>query len=346
MAKLLRNAIIFGAVLGVLFLALAPLLTPAPSPPALPVLQAPEFPQNGYQYAVKRAAPAVVSIRTAIAPRTASERLQMGLGSGVVLSSDGYIVTNFHVIQAAKAIAIEVSDGRALSARVIGQDPATDLAVLKVDNTQLTPIAIAHDAGQVGEIALAIGYPFLLGQTVTQGIISATERLERGFVRLVQTDAAINRGNSGGALINAKGELIGINSEVLPTQLGVQGIGFAIPVELVQKIVQQIVRDGRVIRGSIGFTGTGSLSEMRADAEHWQLNAVHIDNVDPNGAAAQAGLQAGDYISHVNGELIGGVTDLLQKIAETKPGQQIRVKIRRAQIGQELTITVTERASE
>lgn len=331
-----------GAALAVLFLALSDVRSHLPvsttNTTAHPVPQL-----TGFQSAVRKAAPAVVSIRTAIPPRNANERLQMGLGSGVVLSADGYIVTNYHVIQSAEAIAIEVMDGHAYTAHIVGVDAATDLAVLKVDKANLTPINIAMEDSSVGEIVLAIGYPFLLGQTVTQGIVSATERLERGFIRLVQTDAAINRGNSGGALVNTRGELIGINSEVLPSQLGVQGIGFAIPTDLVQKIVEQILKHGHVIRGSIGFTGSGSANDMHADAEHWRDNAVQVDSVDDNGPAAHAGLQTGDYITQFNGDTIAGMTDLLQRISETAPGASVHLGVKRKQENLEMTVVVIER---
>lgn len=302
-----------------------------------------------YADAVAAAAPSVVSIRTAITskPQSGSNRVSVGLGSGVIWRQDGLIITNFHVVRQAEAIAVELRDGRTLRADVVGADPATDLALLRVSADKLPAIAGTRQPARVGDVALAIGYPFLLGQTVTIGIVSATERLERAFIRLIQTDAAINRGNSGGALVNARGEWVGINSEVLPAQLGVQGIGFAIPADYAEKIVEQILLHGRVVRGSIGFVGSGSASEIRSDGnDNRFLNAVRIDEVDPAGTAAAAGLQAGDRITHFNGELIGGVTDLLRRIADSAPGSTVQLRIWRGDEVSEKAVMVSERLPE
>ncbi|NQD39036.1 PDZ domain-containing protein [Permianibacter sp. IMCC34836] len=302
-----------------------------------------------YADAVAAAAPSVVSIRTAIAskPQEGNSRVSVGLGSGVIWREDGLIITNYHVVRQAEAIAVELRDGRTLRADVVGTDPATDLALLRVNADKLQAIANPKAPARVGDVVLAIGYPFLLGQTVTIGIVSATERLERGFIRLIQTDAAINRGNSGGALVNARGEWVGINSEVLPAQLGVQGIGFAIPSDYVIKIVDQILTHGRVVRGSIGFVGSGSANEIRSDdSDNKFLNAVRIDSVDPNGSAAAAGLQPGDWITHFNGELIGGVTDLLRRIADTTPGNTVQLRVWRGSEMKEFAVAVSERSPE
>lgn len=302
-----------------------------------------------YADAVAAAAPSVVSIRTAITskPANGGNRVSVGLGSGVIWRQDGLIITNFHVIRQAEAIAVELRDGRTLRADLIGADPATDLALLRVKADKLPAIAQPVRAARVGDVVLAIGYPFLLGQTVTVGIVSATERLERGFIRLIQTDAAINRGNSGGALVNARGEWVGVNSEVLPAQLGVQGIGFAIPAEYAETIIEQILAHGRVIRGSIGFVGSGSANEIRSDDHDDKfLNAVRIDEVSPNGPAAAAGLQPGDRITHVNGELIGGVTELLRRIADSSPGSTITLRIWRGEVSQDVPVIVSERGAD
>jgi serine protease DegS len=300
-----------------------------------------------YSPAVSKAAPSVVSIRTATPSHTSQgkDSVALGVGSGVVFHPDGIIVTNYHVIREAQAIAVETRDGQTWRADVVGFDYPTDLAVLKVDRRDLPAIPRAPSAPRVGDVVLAIGFPVFLSQTVTVGIVSATERLERGFIRLLQTDAAINRGNSGGALINASGEWIGINSEVLPSQIGIQGIGFAIPADYVTRIVEDILQHGRVIRGSIGFVGTGTLNEIRSDngAEKPLLNAVKVDRVDAGGAAAQGGVLPGDRITHFNGHLIGGVTDLLTRIAESKPGTRIHLRVTRGEQVLELPITVGER---
>lgn len=318
---------------------------PVISKPAAPVARTP----FSYADAVAAAAHSVVSIRTAMTakPQNGSSRVSVGLGSGVIWRQDGLIITNYHVIRQADAIAVELRDGRTLRADIVGADPATDLALLRVTADRLPAIANAKVPARVGDVALAIGYPFLLGQTVTVGIVSATERLERGFIRLIQTDAAINRGNSGGALINARGEWIGINSEVLPAQLGVQGIGFAIPADYAEKIVEQILSHGRVVRGSIGFVGSGSANEIRSDDQDNKfLNAVRVDEVDPTGAAAAGGLQAGDWITHFNGELIGGVTDLLRRIADSAPGSTVQLRVQRGDVSQDIAVVVTERIAE
>lgn len=318
--------------------------TPKPVPP-------PPTPANLAQYsyspAVAKAAPSVVSIRTATQSRAEGKGVSVGLGSGVIFQADGVIVTNYHVIREADAIAIELRDGRTMRADVIGFDFPTDLAVLKVGQADLPAIPRAPAPPHVGDVVLAIGFPVFLGQTVTVGIVSATERLERGFIRLLQTDAAINRGNSGGALINAAGEWIGINSEVLPSQLGIQGIGFAIPSDHVQRIVNDIIDHGRVIRGSIGFVGTGTLNEIRGEHEDNPfLNAVRVDKVDENGTAYAGGMRDGDLITHFNGQLIGGVTDLLNRIAESRPGTEIRLRVRRDNTDQDLRIIVAERPAD
>ncbi len=313
----------------------------APSAPALP--------PHSYADAIATAAPSVVSIRTAIASDRAdgNRSVSVGLGSGVIWRQDGLVITNYHVIRQAEAIAVELHDGRTLRADLVGADPATDLALVRVNSAPLPTIVRTSQPVRVGDVALAIGYPFLLGQTVTVGIISATERLERGFIRLIQTDAAINRGNSGGALINARGEWVGINSEVLPAQLGVQGIGFAIPADYAETIVTEILNHGRVVRGSIGFIGTGSAGEIRTESsDNRLLNAVKVDQVDPNGSAAAAGLKTGDLITHFNGELIAGVTDLLRRISDTNPGQTVRMRVHRGATEVELSIVVSERAAE
>jgi serine protease DegS len=300
---------------------------------------------RSYRAAVQTATPSVVSIRTAIPPKNGGSKVHVSLGSGVVLSSDGFIVTNFHVIKDAEAIAVELSDGQTTRARLIGSDSETDLAVIKIDGLLLTAIKLASEPARVGDIVLAIGYPFLLGQTVTQGIISATERLVQGFIRLVQTDAAINKGNSGGALVNADGELVGINSEVLPSQLGVQGIGFAIPADFMNSIVQQIIQHGHVVRGSLGFSGTGMQGEVRAQNAPWKLSAIRVNGVDPNSSAATAGLKIDDYITHFNGELINGLTDLLQRVAHARPGTVVQLRIKRNEQVLELAVTIQERNS-
>jgi serine protease DegS len=344
MINMTIRAILLGTVLALLFIALRDLhlvshttAVPASTSPITSVDD--DLRHRSYRAAVQAAKPSVVSVRTAVPSQNGADKMQVSLGSGVVLSSDGVVVTNYHVVRGAEAIAVELSDGQTVRARLIGSDAATDLAVIKVDGIVLKPIAIAREPARVGDLVLAIGYPFLLGQTVTQGIISATERLERGLIRLIQTDAAINKGNSGGALVNTDGELVGINS----AQLGTQGIGFAIPADFMRNIVDQIVQHGHVIRGSLGFSGTGLEGEVRSPNAAWQMSAVKVTGLDPNGAALKAGLQVDDYITHLNGEMISGVTDLLQRVATTKPGSLLKIRVRRGDQMIELNAVVQER---
>jgi len=347
--KTLTSAVFAGLLLALLFIS-GQSQWAAWQVKEVPLVATPALIKNealySYSPAVSKAAPSVVSIRTATQKHNddGKDSVSVGLGSGVIFQTNGVIVTNYHVIREADAIAIEMKDGRTLRADVIGFDYPTDLAVLKVGQENLPAIPRAPSPPRVGDVVLAIGFPIFLGQTVTVGIVSATERLERGFIRLLQTDAAINRGNSGGALINASGEWIGINSEVLPTQIGIQGIGFAIPADYVTRIVNDIIDHGRVIRGSIGFVGTGTLNEIKSESDDNPfLNAVKVDRVDESGTGYAGGMRANDRITHFNGQLIGGVTDLLRRIADTEPGKEIVLRVWRDNVDMDLRIMVAER---
>jgi serine protease Do len=234
------------------------------------------------------------------------EQRQRGMGSGVIVNPDGYILTNNHVIDGANDIKIVFHDGRELKARVIGADPKTDIALLKVEEKNLPVLAFADSSQvQVGDIALAIGNPLGVGQTVTMGIISATGRGNLGiedYEDFIQTDAAINPGNSGGALINARGELIGINTAILSRSGGNQGVGFAVPANLARHIMSQISKGGKVVRGYIGTTIQGVTPEIAKAFGLPTARGALIGDVTENGPAAKAGIVKGDVITELNGQ--------------------------------------------
>ena len=304
--------------------------------------------KKGFAAAVRKTAPAVVYINTARVVNESSThpflrdqlfreflgsddhdrtRVETGLGSGVIVSPQGYILTNYHVIQAADQIQVQLADGRGAIASLVGADPETDLAVLQIAMDALPVINISRTTEhEVGDIVLAIGNPFGVGQTVTMGIISATGRNELGvttFENFIQTDAAINPGSSGGALINPKGELIGINTAVFGNNdqsgPGAQGIGFAIPVGLAKNIMQQIIAKGYVTRGWLGVEVQDIHPRLA-----YALNLSHdegalIRDVKVNGPAENAGLKSGDIIMDINGNPVRSARDALNIIVRTTP---------------------------
>ena len=305
----------------------APVPAPAPAPIATPVVPTPQpetapRPPNSYAEAVERAAPAVVNIYTArlvterIQPNAIEElfgdarpryrqRLEQSLGSGVIVDDAAHVITNHHVIATADLIRAQLADGRIADANIVGRDPDTDLAVLQLDLKNNVPVMpLGHsDRLRVGDIVLAIGNPVGLSQTVTQGIVSATGRGQLGvatFENFIQTDAPINVGNSGGALINADGELIGINTAVLAKNLGVEGIGFAIPVNLVRGVMSEILTKGRVVRGWIGIVPADI---DQNDARRFKLPqpGVVIAKLYVGSPAALAGMEPRDMVLTVNG---------------------------------------------
>lgn len=261
------------------------------------------------------------------APR---QRLESSLGSGVIISDKGYIITNNHVIDGADEIQIALSDGRSAQAQVVGTDHETDVAVLKIDMAKLPSIVIGQsDALQVGDVVLAIGNPFGVGQTVTHGIVSATGRTHLGintFENFIQTDAAINPGNSGGALVNTEGELIGINTAIFSRSGGSQGIGFAIPLSLARGVMEQIIEHGRAIRGWLGVEVQGITPQL---AESFGLGAdakgVIIAGVLSDSPAAQAGIKPGDIVIQINDKPITEPAELLSTVAQTAPGENIKI---------------------
>ncbi|HHH13840.1 MAG TPA: trypsin-like serine protease [Thiolapillus brandeum] len=266
-------------------------------------------------------------------PRTAPRtRLEQNLGSGVVVDRNGYIITNHHVIEGADEIFIGTEDQAPVRARVVGTDPDTDLAVIQAAGKDLPPARLGDSSRQrVGDVVLAIGNPFGVGKTVTQGIISAMDRQQLGlaiYEDFIQTDAAINQGNSGGALINARGEVIGINTAILSSSGGSHGIGFAIPINLARQVMQQIIDHGRVIRGWIGAGGidlTPALAKSLGLDD--TMKGVYVTHVLENGPADLAGMEPGDVILAVDGEHAGGAYEIMSRIAATTPGTLLRLTV-------------------
>lgn len=264
------------------------------------------------------------------------------LGSGVIVSSEGLILTNHHVIEAADEIEVALADGRTMPARVVGTDPETDLAVLKVDIKGLPAITFAQPGKvNVGDVVLAIGNPFGVGQTVTQGIISALGRSHLGintFENFIQTDASINPGNSGGALVDTEGNLVGVNSAIYSRSGGSMGIGFAIPVSLVKQIMEQIIRQGGVVRGWLGIEAQDVTPELAESFKLKNTDGALIAGVLSNSPADRAGLKPGDILVGVNGQHVTDSSSMLNLVSGLKPEKKAVLKIVRAQ--QEINIPI------
>lgn len=311
----------------------------------------PAIPVTSYALAVKNAAPAVVNIQSTkivteeqhpllndpafkqlFGDRMGEPRKKMesSLGSGVIISPQGYILTNHHVIKAADEILVALKDGRTTIATVIGTDPDTDLAVLKIKLGNLPAITLSKiNEIEVGDIVLAIGNPFGVGQTVTSGIISATGRNMLGintFENFIQTDAAINPGNSGGALINSYGELIGINTAIYSKSGGSQGIGFAIPLSLATNVLTQIIEFGHVKRGWLGVAIQDMNSELAKSFGLKRVYGIIINGIAKSGPADKAGLQPGNVITHINNTEVENVRHLLNLVSEVNPGNSLSIK--------------------
>ncbi|MGE5731341.1 MAG: S1C family serine protease [Gemmatimonas sp.] len=290
---------------------------------------------SSYAQAVAASAPAVANIYTERVLGTARSLPGVtlrgrALGSGVVIDPRGYVVTNWHVIDGADEIRVQLADGRVAAPTLVGADPETELALLKIDLPNLPGIRLGRsDNLAVGEVVLAIGNSLGLSQTVTMGIVSATGRGQLGvttFEDFIQTDAAINAGNSGGALVNATGELVGINTAVLstaPDQPMPEGLGFAIPVNLVRGVMQQLVAHGRVIRGYLGVD-TVDLPAGQAHALGIDGSAVQVTNV--TGPAAAAGLKPGDVLTHINDQRTFTQQQAMNLVASSQPGQRIKIR--------------------
>jgi Do/DeqQ family serine protease len=276
-------------------------------------------------------------------PRTFRQR---GLGSGVVVSGDGYILTNHHVIDEADDITVEFNDGRSLKAKVIGSDQLSDLAVLKVEAADLTPVALANsDAAQVGDVVLAIGNPLGVGQTVTMGIVSAKGRQTDGdsYQDFIQTDAPINQGNSGGALVNLKGELLGINSQILSPSQGNIGIGFAIPANMARRVMDDLRKDGRVRRAQLGVVIQPVTPDMAASLGLKDTHGVIVSSVSAGSAADHAGVKQGDILKSFNGQPVSDVNGLRNRVAETAPGSNATLVVVRDGSEKTLTVKLDER---
>jgi serine protease DegQ len=322
-------------------------------------------PLGSFRLAAARASPAVVSINTSKTAQAnplaanplfrffygdRAEQDQSGLGSGVIVSEKGFVLTNHHVVKGADEIEVTLHGRRPVAAKVVGTDPDTDLAVLKIDADNLPVIAWGSiESLQVGDRVLAIGNPFGVGQTVTGGIVSALGRNQlriNTFEDFIQTDAAINPGNSGGPLVDTQGNLVGINSAIYSRSGGSLGIGFAIPVSTARMVLDSIVKDGKVTRGWIGVEPSDLSAEL---AETFGvkpprdgagvLRGVIITGVLQGGPAARAGLQPGDVVHQVGGKPVGNVSQLLAAVAALRPGKSASIGVVRQAASLELSVT-------
>lgn len=325
--------------------------------------------KTSYAEVVNRVSPAVVTIRTKARVQASRqfpfmddpffrrffgdrlpqqpEQLQRGLGSGVIVSGDGYILTNSHVVDGAEEIVVELREHRNLSAKLVGSDPPSDLAVLKVEQGGLPALALADsDKVQVGDVVLAVGNPLGIGQTVTMGIISAKSRqtgLSNGsFEDFLQTDAPINRGNSGGALVDGNGNLVGINSQILSPSGGSIGIGFAIPSNMARDVLDQLVKHGKVSRGHLGIVVQPVNEDIAASLRLSSARGVIVSQVQNGSAAERAGLQRGDVILALNGNAVSEPNIFRNDIAGTPPGRTVTLRIWRGGNEQELRATLGE----
>jgi serine protease DegS len=364
------GSVVGGLALAFLIVAVRPDLVRREASPALPVVMpaaplAPSRPAPArvtYAAAVERASPSVVNVYTSrvvrerVAPSLGElfgdflpqyrPRIERSLGSGVIVDPDGHIVTNHHVIANADSVAVQLADGRVAQARIVGRDPDTDLAVLKIDLKRL-PVATfgRSDQLKVGDVVLAIGNPIGLSQTVTHGIVSATGRQQLGIAPLedfIQTDAPINFGNSGGALVDSSGALIGINTAIVAKNFGVEGIGFAIPVNMVRGVLSDIIAHGRVIRGWIGIIPQDITDEQAAQFGLTQGGVV-VDRLYVGSPGQQAGLQPGDLLLSIGGTTLNSAQDALARIASAKPGAVLAIKVLRGRRTFEVKARVTER---
>jgi Do/DeqQ family serine protease len=280
-------------------------------------------------------------------PQDAGPQRREGLGSGVIVNADGYILTNHHVVESVDEIEVALADSRKVRARVVGSDPETDLAVLKIELEKLPSITFAQpEQLRVGDIVLAIGNPFGVGQTVTLGIVSGLGRSQLGittFENFIQTDAAINPGNSGGALVDAGGNLVGINTAIYSQTGGSMGIGYAIPVSIARQVMEQIVQKGSVTRGWIGVGVQDITPELAQSFNLPTSRGVLITQVERGSPADKAGIKPGDVLLSVNGRPVADTTTMLNLVAALPPGQGATIKLTRNQAETELAVTIGRR---
>ena len=350
------------------------------NPPATLKFANPDEPasRNSFAPVVKRVLPAVVNVASSKVVKTGAreqgnlremdplfrqffgnggqfqmprEQRERGLGSGVIVSPEGYILTNNHVVDGANDVRVTLTDRREFTARVVGTDPKTDVAVLKIDAANLQPIVIGEsDKIQVGDYVLAVGNPFGLGKTVTMGIVSATGRGNLGiedYENFIQTDASINPGNSGGALVNERGELIGINTAIISHgSEGNQGIGFAVPVAVARNVMDQILKNGKVTRAYLGVMAQEVTPAIAKAFHEPEVRGALIGDVSPNSPAEKAGLQKGDIILDVNGKPINDGAQLRMNISLMQPGSSVNVKVLREGATRDFNVRLAELPTE
>ncbi len=323
-------------------------------------------PAGSLSAAARRAAPAVVSIAASKAParnphaddpwfrfffgqRGAPQNAepQRGLGSGVIVSPEGYLITNHHVVDGADDIEVQLADGRQAQAQVVGTDPETDVAVLKIDLPKLPAMVFGNsDQLQVGDQVLAIGNPFGVGQTVTGGIVSALGRNQLGintFENFIQTDAAINPGNSGGALVDAAGNLVGINTAIFSRSGGSLGIGFAIPAATARSVMEGLVKDGRVVRGWIGVEPRDLTPDLAESLRLPVRSGVLITGVLQDGPASSGGIRPGDVVTKIGGKSVANTAELLNVVAALSPGSDAPIAVQRGDKALDVTVKVAQR---
>jgi serine protease DegQ len=315
--------------------------------------------------AAQRAAPAVVSIAASKAmPRnphaedpwfrfffgqrgTPAPEAQRGLGSGVIVSPEGYLITNHHVVEGADEIEVMLADGRQGSAKLVGSDPETDVALLKIDLPKLPAVVFGNsDQLRVGDVVLAIGNPFGVGQTVTGGIVSALGRNQLGlstFENFIQTDAAINPGNSGGALVDASGNLVGINTAIFSRTGGSLGIGFAIPASTARAVMEGLIRDGKVVRGWIGVEPRDLTADIAESLRLPVSSGVLITGVLQDGPASAGGIRPGDVVTRIGGKGVANTTELLNVVAALPPGSDAAIGVQRGDKALDVTVKVAQR---
>ena len=371
-------SLVFGVMLGAAGLGIAHTTgKTANNPPAtLKMAESSEGPSNGsFAPVLKKVLPSVVNISSSkvvkAAPQTdgrmdpffrqffgdqggpldvPKDRREKSLGSGVIVSPEGYILTNNHVVEGATDVRVTLSDKRELEARIVGTDPKVDIAVLKIEATSLQPITLGDSSKvEVGDTALAIGDPFGVGQTVTRGIISAKGRGNLGiedYEDFIQTDAPINPGNSGGALINDRGELVAINTAIIGESGGSQGIGFAVPVNLAHNVMNQILKNGKVVRAYLGIVPQDMTPEMAKAFGEKEARGVVVGDVSPKSPAQESGLQRGDILLDVNGKPATGSNQLRMDISMMEPGSSVKLNVLRNGSEKEMTVKLAEMPTE